>query len=92
MMADENVNAEIPIEENGAPDAVDGNEEASDVSSSIQKDEEEGKGYLICLLLVQTTCSFFMRNDLVWLLVIGFDSLILTDLGKFVSSSVLIQF
>lgn len=92
MMADENVNAEIPIEENGAPDAVDGNEEASDVSSSIQKDEEEGKGYLICLLLVQTTCSFFMRNDLVWLLVIGFDSLILTDLGKFVSSSFLIQF
>lgn len=91
MMADENVNAEIPIEENGAPDAVDGNEEASDVSSSVQKDEEEGKGYLICLLLVQTTCSFFMRNDLVWLLVIGFDSLILTDLGKFVSSSVLIQ-
>lgn len=92
MMADENVNAEIPIEENGAPDAVDGNEEASDVSSSIQKDEEEGKGYLICLLLVQTTCSFFMRNDLVWLLVIGLDSLILTDLGKFVSSSFLIQF
>lgn len=42
-MADEKSNADAPVEENGTVEPVNGNEEASEPSSTLEKDEDEGK-------------------------------------------------
>lgn len=47
-MESEKVSADIPFEENGKSESGNEVEEPSDVSSSLQKDEDEGKGaYLL---------------------------------------------
>lgn len=42
-MAEEKLNTEVPVEENGTAEPVNGNEEASEPSSTLEKDEDEGK-------------------------------------------------
>lgn len=42
-MAEEKLNTEVPIEENGTPEPVNGHEEASEPSLTLEKDEGDGK-------------------------------------------------
>ncbi|KAG2703609.1 hypothetical protein I3760_06G146600 [Carya illinoinensis] len=42
-MAEEKLNTEVPIEENGTPEPVNGHEEASGPSLTLEKDEGDGK-------------------------------------------------
>jgi hypothetical protein len=42
-MAEEKLNTEVSVEENGAAEPVNGSEEASEPSLSLEKDEDDGK-------------------------------------------------
>jgi hypothetical protein len=42
-MAEEKLNTEVSVEENGTAEPVNGKEEASEPSSTLEKDEDEGK-------------------------------------------------
>ncbi|XP_041012991.1 methionine aminopeptidase 2B-like isoform X2 [Juglans microcarpa x Juglans regia] len=42
-MEEEKLNTEVPVEQNGAPEPVNGNDETSETSSTLEKDEDGGK-------------------------------------------------
>lgn len=42
-MAEENLNTKVPVEENGTLDPLNGHEEASEPSSTLEKDEDDEK-------------------------------------------------
>lgn len=67
QMADENVNTEISVEENGTSEPVNDNEEPSDVSSALQKEDDEGKGdgLLFDRFISFFPCVLFVVRDFI---------------------------